>query len=133
MSSYFEWDPAKFSIQVPAMDDDHREIIACMNRLHELHDAKASAAALGKALGELVRVTREHFADEEAYMEGLEFPERRTHGIIHKQLLERLTQFKSAFDSSGKLTDDLFVFLRMWLKSHICGIDTKYAAFSRAA
>jgi hemerythrin-like metal-binding protein len=133
MAAFFEWDPEKFSLQIPQMDEEHMLIVNCMNRLHELNENHANRAALGAALEELVRITARHFADEEMYMKKIGFPDAARHGLIHTQLLERIHQFHQGFKTSGALTEDFFYFLKMWLKSHICGIDTKYAAHSQAA
>ena len=133
MGNFFEWDAGKFGLQIPEMDNEHRQIVNCMNQLHELHDAQAGQAKLATSLGELVRVTAKHFADEERYMQSISFPEASRHSLVHQQLLQRIGEFQQQFAKSGKLTDDFFMFLRMWLKSHICGIDTKYAAHSRSA
>ena len=133
MSEFFEWDAARYGLDIPQMDDEHQVIVNCMNRLHELHVSQASRALLGKALVDLQRATSRHFADEEAFMQRIGFPEFARHKIIHTSLLERLAQFQQQFDAKGALTEDFFAFLKMWLKAHICGIDVKYAAHSRAA
>jgi hemerythrin-like metal-binding protein len=132
MASFFEWD-AKYNLGVQAMDDEHVQIVACMNRLHALHESNAGRAALTSALTDLLRVTRKHFADEEAYMEKMGFPDLRKHKHIHVQLLGRLDTFESEFRSTGVAPADLFPFLKMWLKAHICGIDTKYATYGKVA
>lgn len=133
MSEYFEWDPSRFALHVPAMDDEHRQIIGCMNRLHELSASNATRAELDKALKALLDITVRHFKDEESYMEKIGFPDLAKHRIVHKHLLERLAQFKTQFESIGAFTEEFFYFLKMWLKSHICGIDSQYARHANAA
>lgn len=132
MSNFFEWD-AKYNLGVNAMDDEHRLIVDAMNQLHVLHEAHAPASQLAKVMSQLVRVTRDHFADEEAYMAKIGFPDRVKHKQIHTQLLQRLDQFEAALRAKGAAPEDLFPFLKMWLKAHICGIDTKYVAHSKVA
>jgi hemerythrin-like metal-binding protein len=131
MGSFFQWDPAVYGLQVPRMDEEHQGIIASMNRLHELRESGAPRPELQREVDQLVRLTVRHFSDEEAYMESIRYPELAKHKLIHKGLLEKVSGHKDQFEASGKLTDDFFVFLRMWLKSHICGIDTQYAAHGR--
>ena len=133
MGNLFVWDPQKYSLHIGPMDADHKKIIASMNRLHELHDARANSSQLSRALNELVSITVKHFSDEEAYMGKIGFPELSRHKLIHKSLLDQMQKHKVRFDASGDLTDEFFSFLGFWLKSHICGIDTKYSAFSPAA
>jgi hemerythrin-like metal-binding protein len=132
MGNFFEWDAARFSLHVDDMDADHQAIIHGMNRLYELHSIGASRAHLVNAMAELMRVTIQHFADEEAYMRKIGFPDVVKHGLVHRNLLERMESFNAQFKGSGVLTEDFFAFLKMWLKAHICGIDMKYAAHAHA-
>ncbi len=128
MSDYFEWDVAKYGINVPAMDHEHEILIGHMNAVHSLYLAGASPTEVGAALEKLAAYTRKHFADEEAYMERIGFPELRVHAGIHKQLLARISAFAAEFARTSTLSDEFFSFLKMWLKAHICGIDVKYVA-----
>lgn len=126
MGNFFEWDQAKYGLDVREMDAEHQKLISLMNGLHALHERKATAAELGKALGEFAAYTVKHFADEEAYMAKIGFPELRVHAGVHKSLLARVTEYADEFKRTGKLTDAFFMFLKTWLKAHICGVDTKY-------
>jgi hemerythrin-like metal-binding protein len=127
MSGFFEWNAAKFGLGVHDMDDEHQQLIDLMNKLHALYAAHAPASEQGQALTALLNFTGKHFKDEEAYMEKIKFPGLRVHQGVHRQLLERMNGFAQNFKTQGKLGDDLFVFLRMWLSAHICGIDMKYS------
>ena len=131
MGNLFVWDPARYSLHIGPMDDDHRKIIASMNKLHELHDAHAGQGALARTLAELIAITMKHFSDEETYMEKVRFPDVGKHRLIHKSLLDKMYEHKRHFEANGELTDEFFSFLSFWLKSHICGIDMKYSEFSR--
>jgi hemerythrin-like metal-binding protein len=133
MSGYFHWDASTYGIKVPEMDREHEVLIGHMNTVHHLHQSHAGRAAIGPALNELVTYTRRHFADEEAYMSRIGFPGLRIHAGIHRQLLERVDVFAAEFARTGALSEDFFVFLKMWLKAHICGIDSKYAQHSAVA
>ena len=133
MSDYFEWDRAKYSVKVPHMDLGHQTIIACMNRLYTLNQAKAPVAQLAKVVDELVQVTVKHFAEEESFMASIGFPGLREHKYIHKSLLDQVTDHKLKFEASGVLSNEFFAFLKVWLKAHICGIDMKYGQHKRAA
>ena len=126
MSSYFQWDPVAYTVHVREFDKDHETIVGMMNKLHELHDRHAGRAELKAALDPFVAFTLKHFANEEAYMERIGYPGYRTHVLIHKNLVQRVTQFAEQFQARGEFGDDFFVFLNMWLKSHICGVDAKY-------
>jgi hemerythrin len=126
VGNFFEWDSGKYGLNVREMDAEHQKLIALMNKLHLLHEKGAATPELGKALGELVAYTVQHFADEEAFMARIGYPELRVHTGVHKSLLARVTEYAEEFKKSGKLTDAFFMFLKTWLKAHICGVDAKY-------
>jgi hemerythrin-like metal-binding protein len=56
------------------------------------------------------------------------YPDLAAHKAIHERLLDRLAELHESCRTTRTLSDDLFVFLKMWLSGHICGVDTKYAA-----
>lgn len=133
LSGFFEWDAAKLSLNIPEMDDEHKVLVGLMNELHRLNEANAPFGAQLMALDKLVSYTTKHFADEEVYMERIGFPGLRIHRGVHKQLLEKLAGHVAAARANRKLPDDLFVFFKMWLSAHICGVDTKYAMHAKTA
>ena len=65
-------------------------------------------------------------------MESIGFDGLRTHRVIHTNLLKRLDGHRAEVVARGTASDELFDFLRFWLASHICGIDTKYAEAAHA-
>ncbi len=130
MSDFFVWNAATLGLDIPEMDREHQVLIGLMNTLHDLWGRQASRLELSKALAELVSYTTRHFTDEEAYMARVGYPDVRKHHLIHEKLLSELKGFAEEFRVSGQLGEGLFLFLKTWLKAHICGIDTKYAAFA---
>jgi hemerythrin len=133
MNEFFEWDASRYALEIPMIDDEHKQIIDAMNALHVLYAAKETRAKLAPAVLHLKKVTVTHFRDEEAYMEKIGYADLRKHRHVHQHLLVRLDEFIAEFQSKGVLTDEFFLFLKMWLKSHICGIDTQYAKHAHAA
>ena len=75
----------------------------------------------------LAEATVAHFADEEAYMASVAFPDLKSHKLIHQKLLTDFTAHKARFDAGhGELEKGFFDFLSLWLRSHICHVDAKY-------
>jgi hemerythrin-like metal-binding protein len=128
----FDWDPA-YDIGVASMNREHQVLLQLMAKLQSVCDAGATKTAVVAAVDALAAFTVTHFRDEEALMERIGFADRKLHGIIHKQLLDKLDEHKRAFVASREsvLPPAFFHFLRSWLKSHIIGIDTKYATVAR--
>ncbi len=120
--SQFEWDNS-LNVGVDKMNDQHKQIIHLINVVAE--DVENNHNPLG-SFDKLANYVVRHFEEEEQYMESQNYSSLSSHKIIHKQLLARVGQFRDAMVAGDLNTDDLFAFLRMWLKSHIKGIDQRY-------
>lgn len=129
--AFFDWD-SKYDVGVNTMNAEHQKLIGLMNKLHEHHERGATMPVLQGHLTALAEYTKEHFRHEERYMDTLDYPEAKTHKLIHKDLLNKLDGHAADFRASGKLTPAFFSFLKMWLAAHICGIDKKYGTRSVA-
>lgn len=132
MAQEFIWDPDKLALGVAEMDAEHMRLIELMNRLQRLYASGAPAAEQGKAFAALADYTVRHFRDEEAYMERVGYPGLAVHQGVHRNLLSKVNAHAQAFKEKGHFTEELFAFLHMWLRAHICGVDMKYAHHANA-
>lgn len=122
-----QWSPS-LAIGVPKMDVEHQQLIQAMHRIEELAGKNSPKAAVDAAIQRLVQWTREHFAHEEAHMLAVGFPDRERHARIHADLLAKVGQHYQTFQAgTGQVAPEFLAFLSFWLKSHIQGIDRKYA------
>lgn len=128
----FDWDP-RYDIGVEPMNHEHKKLLELMAKLQRANEASAPKPALVAALNQLAAYTITHFRDEEAYLERIQYADRKIHGIIHKQLLEKLEAHRQSFIAgpAQQLSVELFQFLKGWLSAHIVGIDMKYGAVAR--
>lgn len=122
-----EWDDT-LDVHVDSMNDQHQVLLNMMN---ELYDGSKSGMRRDIALiklTELFEYTVKHFQEEEAYMESIHFEGLKSHSLIHKNLIDRLTGLATEFKNSSHetLPDEFFNFLKFWLSAHIKGIDVKY-------
>lgn len=122
----------QLDIGVDSMNQEHKQILAYMNRLYDLDQAKAGAGEIIKAVKDLGQYTVKHFADEEQYMASIGFPDLDKHKFIHKDLLTKFTDHQRKIEASGGQIDEMFFeFLKFWLTAHIMGIDAKYAGYKK--
>lgn len=129
-----DWDAKKFDVLVPKMNDQHEKLVAMMNHLYLRHDGGAGKVELDRLITDLKNYTIKHFAEEETYLTGINFPQLAMHKSIHKKLLEDFESHHKSFTTGpGKLSPQFFEFLRLWLTSHIMHIDRKYGEFATAA
>lgn len=125
---------SRFDLGVPEMNAEHKGLLDLMNKIYDMNEAGASHGQLVLAIDELGTLTKKHFAEEERFMQSINYPKLVPHQMIHRDLLrelgENVAQFKN---TSGPAPKELFRFLKIWLTAHIAGIDRQYAEHSKSA
>lgn len=129
MSEFYVWTEAELGLNVADMDKEHQQLIDRMNALYRGAQNKLPANELQGLIDDLAQFTVKHFSDEEAYMESVNFPGLATHKIIHQQLLTQFQGYVDEFKKTKNISPSFFNFLKVWLTSHIRGIDMKYSVF----
>jgi hemerythrin-like metal-binding protein len=123
----FEWGP-RLQLDVPEMDSQHKHLIALMGKLEDLSTSNGARSAIEAAFRDLGSACEKHFAEEERYMERAGYKELPSHKVIHRTLLEKFGAHHQAFLAKpGPPEPALFEFLQFWLRSHISGVDRRYA------
>jgi hemerythrin-like metal-binding protein len=120
------WDQS-LDIDVSAMNDEHKQILDAMNRIHDATEAGRTGEEINRLVARLGAICVAHFKDEEAYMASIGYPGLTNHKFVHVRLLERYADHAAQIKAAGGCADhSFFHFLRHWLTSHIKGIDIKY-------
>ncbi|EQC48405.1 bacteriohemerythrin [Bacteriovorax sp. DB6_IX] len=120
--SHFEWKD-DLSVGVNEMDNQHKQLIGYIN---DLVDQIEAGNDILPAFDKMSAFVVKHFDEEEQLMEANQFEGLGPHKLIHQQLLKRVGEFRELIVNNELDNDKLIAFLRMWLTSHIKGIDTKY-------
>ena len=124
--SLMDWNE-RFDIGVDAMNHEHQGLLDAMNALHDADKAGVTGPEINRLVAELGRLSAEHFAHEERYMETIGYEGLKTHKIIHQDLLRKYGDFAEKIRAEGgKAEPAFFTFLKLWLSAHIMGIDMKY-------
>lgn len=125
--TFFTWTP-KMSVGLNRLDDDHKSLIAIINRLAEsLEDEKASRV-VQQSLTALLRYTEYHFGREEAVLRAVGYDHLTHHRDEHGRFVEELKELRADFtelddvDQKRRLLD----FLKDWLTHHILIEDMAY-------
>jgi len=114
-----EWSP-DIATNQEMMDDDHRHLLALINRLEEERVRGATAETLDAVFAELQLSAREHFRREEALMAKIRYRDASDHRTQHRVLtmmLDRLADEHKA--RKTVLSTDTMRFLVKWLAEHI--------------
>lgn len=117
-----------YSIGVPEIDQQHKELVEMVSHLQSTLAHGTVTQELGGAMRFLVDYTKRHFADEEKFMESINYAELTHHRELHKKLINDVV-FILMDIKKGKAFDPLaFIdFLTGWLINHIRYEDKKIA------
>ncbi len=127
MEKFIQWQ-GDYSVKVKRMDLHHRVIVYLINSLYEKNQSQ-DLEGIKEAISLLDEFIVTHFIEEEHFMELIGYQDMENHKIIHKKLLNELRIHATDYQSNGgKFQQVFFDFLKMWVISHICRQDTKYAA-----
>jgi len=113
-----EW-KEEYSVGVPAVDEEHRELIALINELYEGMHADDGERDVMAFLGEIYARIASHFALEELLMRRHEYDEYRDHKLDHERLLEEIRDIMDDYEDGRLLDDDeLGRRLDAWFSEH---------------
>ena len=115
---------------IVALDNEHRTLVAEVNKLYEAVRDKHGAEVIGDILTMLESYTVDHFQHEEKLMAEYHFPGLEEHQRIHRELIGAVQELKQRADSgTEELAHDFLKFLRSWLLEHILDVDKRYGSF----
>ncbi|MCL5267920.1 MAG: bacteriohemerythrin [Bacteroidetes bacterium] len=124
-----EWNE-KFSVNIRAIDDQHKKWISILNELHDAMKSGKGRDVMGNVLNELVDYTKVHFASEEKLMEANGYPLFSGHKMLHEDMIKEVELLRSRYNSGASgLTIEVMQFLSNWLSEHIVGTDKNYGPY----
>lgn len=97
----FKWDPAKLSLGIDSIDQQHQEIFDAANKLVRDLLAGTATESLSEVMKFLRNHTDHHFADEEALMEKINYPELEKHRQNHQAFSVTLGELERRFQEEG--------------------------------
>jgi len=122
-----EWTP-NLSIGVKHIDNQHKIWFEKANELFEAGKERRAKEYISTMLNFLDEYTKQHFRDEEAYMEEIHYPEIEAQKKAHANFINDLAKLKSDYDKAG---GNILVILNAnkmvinWLTNHIKTMDKK--------
>jgi hemerythrin len=129
------WTPS-LATGIADVDNQHRELFERANHFLEALREPDRRQTIAEALAYLASYARFHFAEEEAHMVRLGYPDVDAHRVEHREYAARLEALQTHFENEG---DSAAVYLaidsmlRTWLVDHIGRVDKRFGEFARAA
>lgn len=131
----FPWNE-NFEIGIQAIDDQHRGLVALLNRLADGVAASSSPEHLARIIDELAAYADDHFATEEAiwHKHLANDPAALAHNDIHQSFRDEVVRLRGALmDCTAQdVAERTLEFLARWLASHILESDRYMACALQA-
>lgn len=117
---------------IQLIDDEHAMLFEYANQIYELlHDefVPDKYDNIRDLLGKLTDYARKHFADEEAYMESIQYKKIFTQKVQHQAFMDELEKYDldaiDQMDNQEVVIGKLLTFVTDWLVEHILNVDTQ--------
>ena len=125
MSLLIENFEQRYRLGVEQMDETHSSFVTLVNRLDE-----AGKSEFVELFSQLVNHTKEHFAQEERWMETSDFPATREHRDDHQRVLGELERFAQRVASGSVTMGRAYVTQQLphWFDLHAKTMDSALAA-----
>jgi hemerythrin-like metal-binding protein len=113
-----------YSVGVPAVDHEHRELIGLVNQLDEALASEKSEDEIAEVFGDLFRAISAHFALEERFMREHRYDQATEHKADHERLLDELRDImddhraREGQDWEGHSIERLTASVDAWFATH---------------
>ena len=120
----------EYFIGIEIIDEEHKQLFQYANEAYELLHEEFTPDKydnISDILKKLREYTKKHFADEEAYMESIQYKRLFTQKVQHQAFIDKLDELDLEHlgeeDSQEEQIMDILNFLTDWLINHILNVD----------
>jgi hemerythrin-like metal-binding protein len=119
----------EFSVNISAIDTQHKKLIEIINDLHAAMSAGKANDALREIFAKLAAYTKEHFAYEEQLFSKYAYASSVQHKSSHSKLISQLKELENQVLRGQMVSLKTYNFLKLWLTEHILKEDKQYVEF----
>ena len=119
-----EWRES-YSFRHERIDAQHQELFRLANCVEALDAKTTTKETLSKLLKEFFAYMEEHFSEEEAYMESIDYPLLEQHRKLHQDIISSISDILKQKKSIEELQQAMKEASHKWLVEHIINNDLK--------
>ncbi|MGE4398229.1 MAG: hemerythrin domain-containing protein [Campylobacterales bacterium] len=108
-----------YSIHNTKIDNQHKKLFELAKKASLMGGKYASREEIREILAEFFEYMKVHFADEEAYMESIDYPLLGDHRELHKHIVKELAATILQIKNVNEMKEKLGVIAQEWLLDHI--------------
>jgi len=134
MADYIIWS-SDYSVGNNDIDRQHQRVIAIINAVYSLVKNSGEERKLWETLEDLKQYTIDHFEFEERILTQVEYPDLKTHALIHAKMKARTTALSAKQNErfSGIVAQEALEMLKDWWLNHIRILDAQYVPYLNAS
>lgn len=121
----------RYSLNHPKIDAQHKELFRLANCVEALDPQKTTKEELAVLLKQFFNYMREHFSDEEEYMQSMEYPLLPEHKIQHENIIASMTTVLKETKGIEALQAKMKTVSHQWLVEHILDNDLQIEKWRR--
>ncbi|WP_300765380.1 bacteriohemerythrin [Helicobacter sp. UBA3407] len=121
----------EISVHNEKIDEQHKKLFEIAGRAYMMTEKKSSKEEVIGVLRELLEYTKEHFKDEEEYMQSISFPRLEAHRAIHQDIIRDMVGAVTRVQNLNDLKDEIAKIAKNWLLVHIIKEDMQIEKFRR--
>ncbi|MBF0613337.1 MAG: bacteriohemerythrin [Magnetococcales bacterium] len=127
---WMEWHD-RFTLGIPALDQDHQEVIAQLVVIYRAFATNSGMAVILQHLDRFVQVTRGHFVREEEVMGRQGYPDLKNHKQEHALFLKKIEEFIHKLRRENlPFSQEMALYMKNWLTQHLQGEDSRFVHFA---
>ncbi len=119
----------EYSVDVAALDDQHKELFKLLNDLNEALEQEESVD-IDYALTQMHVYMLFHFTSEEHLLAKYGYPDLEQHVEEHRKFKTKVEDFQQqCLENRQKLAEQVRDYLMEWIGSHVLETDKEYSTF----
>ncbi|EOH1887424.1 bacteriohemerythrin [Campylobacter jejuni] len=127
-----KWDKT-FSVHNAKINEQHKKLFELAGKVEYLIDKPVYKDEIKNLLAEFFNYMKDHFYEEERYMELIKYPDIETHKKIHKHIIQSMIELIKNIKSTNDLKEKLYLAVKKWLLEHILYEDMKVEQYRRSS
>ncbi|EKK2464891.1 hemerythrin family protein, partial [Campylobacter jejuni] len=123
----------KYSIHDTMIDIQHQKLFELAGKVESAVYKFVKREELKEILTELFNYMKEHFDNEEQYMQEIHYPYLNEHKIMHKNIIRDMSYLIQNIKTTNDLKEKLYLAVKKWLLEHILYEDMKVEQYRRSS
>ncbi|EPR4192916.1 bacteriohemerythrin [Campylobacter jejuni] len=123
----------KYSIHDTMIDIQHQKLFELAGKVEYLIDKPVYKDEIKNLLAEFFNYMKDHFYEEERYMELIKYPDIETHKKIHKHIIQSMIELIKNIKSANDLKEKLYLAVKKWLLEYMLYEDMKVEQYRRSS